>query len=74
VETEDCEVVSRLIGMKIFVNEFVAYTELGKIIRFREKILANGSFDHFYANPTELAQPMIWNVYLSETINWTIKL
>ncbi len=26
VEYEDCKVVSKLIGIKIFVNEFVAYS------------------------------------------------
>ena len=34
VAVEDCRAVSRLIGTKIFVNEFVAYTELGKTIMF----------------------------------------
>lgn len=62
MDTEDCEVVSRLIGTKIFVNEFVAYTDLGKMIKFREAIISNGSFDHFYSNQAELAEPIIWNV------------
>lgn len=29
---EDCRKVAELVGVKIFINEYVAYTELSKII------------------------------------------
>ena len=32
VETDDCRRVAELIGLKTFLNEFVAYDELGKLI------------------------------------------
>ena len=32
VEWEDCEKVSRLLGLKTVLNEFIAYRELGKLI------------------------------------------
>ena len=45
VAVEDCRAVSRLIGTKIFVNEFVAYTELGKTIMFiKNNITLEGNF------------------------------
>ena len=33
VELEDCFPVARLIGLKIFANEFVAYRKLGVMIQ-----------------------------------------
>ena len=64
IASEDCKNVSTLIGTKIFVNEFVAYAELGKTIRFREEIIDQGLFDLYYngtlALPSNLY--MIWNV------------
>ena len=38
VETEDCRRVAELIGVKTFINEFVAYTELSKYIHNRENL------------------------------------
>ena len=32
VDNSDCRKVAELIGFKVFINEFVAYTELGKLI------------------------------------------
>lgn len=65
VESEDCKSVAKLVGFKVFVNEFVAYTKLGTVISFRDGITANGTLP-LYRNgtlplPNEL--PMIWNVY-----------
>jgi len=35
-EAEDCRKVAELIGVKIFINEFVAYTELSRIIENKD--------------------------------------
>jgi pyrimidine nucleoside transport protein len=64
VDGEDCRVVSNLIGMKMFVNEFVAYAHMGRMIDLRNALVANGTFD-FYRNGSmalESKQEMIWNV------------
>ena len=36
VDVSNCRKVGELIGFKIFINEFVAYTELGKLIANRQ--------------------------------------
>ena len=36
VDWEDCEKVSRLIGIKTILNEFIAYRELGELIKAGE--------------------------------------
>ncbi|KAK3608164.1 hypothetical protein CHS0354_034123 [Potamilus streckersoni] len=36
VEPEDCSVVARMVGVKTFVNEFIAYEDLGIVKRNRE--------------------------------------
>ena len=33
VESQDCRQIASLIGVKTFLNEFVAYDKLGKIIK-----------------------------------------
>ncbi len=64
VESEDCGSVAKLVGFKVFVNEFVAYTKLGATINFRDGIIANHTYP-LYRNGT-LPLPadiqMIWNV------------
>ncbi|KAL3865700.1 hypothetical protein ACJMK2_043062 [Sinanodonta woodiana] len=42
VEPEDCSVVARMVGIKTFVNEFIAYEDLGIVKRNRE---AFGSYN-----------------------------
>ena len=60
---EDCRSVSKLIGTKIFVNEFVAYEKLGTMIKFREGIIANGTYDLYYNGTLSLpAGGVIWSV------------
>ena len=61
---EDCRSVSKLIGIKIFVNEFVAYAELGKTIQFRDDIIKTGLFDAYKNGTLPLPNDiyMIWNV------------
>jgi len=49
VYVDDCQQVSKLIGYKVFVNEFFAYDKLGKIIKYRQSLIDNGSFE-FYRN------------------------
>ena len=48
----------------MFVNEYVAYSELGKVINFRDAIVANGTFDAYrsgeFAVPSDIS--MIWSV------------
>lgn len=50
--------------MKIFINEFVAYVELGKAIKFRENITQSNMFEAYYngsiASPKDIF--VIWNV------------
>lgn len=62
VSSSDVKNVSKMIGIKMFVNEFAAFEELGKAIRFRESIKLNGTFD-LYKNGT-LSVPneiyMVW--------------
>ena len=38
VDVSDCRKVAELIGFKTFINEFVAYTELGKLIDNRKAL------------------------------------
>lgn len=57
--------VSKLIGIKIFVNEFVAYSHLGKIIETRKNLTSSQDFN-FYLNGTYSlpeGTQMIWHVY-----------
>ena len=64
VNTEDCQIISRLIGTKIFINEFVAYAQLGGIVNARNAFIANNTFD-LYRNGTmmlDTGTAMIWNV------------
>lgn len=73
VNIEDCRIISRLIGTKIFINEFVAFAELGIIIRLKEEIVANNTFE-LYRNGTlllEAGKSMIWNV--SQVIKMILK-
>lgn len=36
VEWEDCDVVAKLLGIKTFLNEFVAYADLSTYIKNRQ--------------------------------------
>lgn len=38
VDTADCHKVAELIGLKTFINEYVAFTELGKLIQNRQEL------------------------------------
>jgi nucleoside permease NupC len=71
VEYEDCLSVAKLVGYKVFVNEFVAYKKLGNVINLRQSIIANNTlFD--YKNGTKFLPQdmsyMIWNVFFFDSI------
>jgi pyrimidine nucleoside transport protein len=64
VPIDDCLSVSKLLGLKTFINEFVAYKDLGDVINFRNEIFKNGT-QELYKNgsmpiPNNIA--MIWQV------------
>ena len=42
VEWKDCDVVAELLGIKTFLNEFVAYSELAKYIKNRTGSIVGG--------------------------------
>ena len=54
VAFDDCRKVGELIGIKIFLNEFVAYTDLGVIIdnseEFKEYGTTNGTWTEVNGN------------------------
>lgn len=43
----DVKNVSKLIGIKMFVNEFAAFGELGKAIQFRTNITESGLLENY---------------------------
>ena len=61
--------LSNLIGIKVFVNEFIAYSELGKIINLRNNITNNNMFDSYRNGTLTLPNDtlMIWNVIKRKT-------
>lgn len=64
VPPEDCLIAGKLIGLKTFINEFVAYEELGRIINFRKEIILNSTFEAYRNGSMVLpsSQSMLWNV------------
>lgn len=64
VNSEDSFTVARLLAIKVFINEFVSYQELGYAINFREEIIRNGTFELYHNGtyPLPFRGPMIWNV------------
>ena len=56
--------MGKLVGLKILVNEFFAYTKLGAMIKFRDAIIANGTFPLYRNGTLPLPQdmPFIWDV------------
>ena len=60
VDWEDCEKVSRLIGIKTILNEFIAYRELGQLISMgeispRSQVIATYALCGF-ANPGSIGE------------------
>ncbi|RMZ94991.1 hypothetical protein BpHYR1_000196, partial [Brachionus plicatilis] len=56
VNIEDCKAVSKLIGIKIFVTEFLAYSHMGKMVAVRNELIKNGLLDS-YLNGTYSLPP-----------------
>ena len=55
----------------MFVNEFVAYSELGKMIEFREKIIEMNLFESYHNGSISIPKEigiMIWNVLKLTTL------
>ena len=71
VNIEDCKTVANLIGIKVFVNEFIAYSELGKIINLRNNITNYNMFDSYRNGTLKLPNDalMIWNVIKKNLIH-----
>ncbi|UJR35986.1 hypothetical protein I4U23_028726 [Adineta vaga] len=63
IPSKDCLLASKLIGIKVSLNEFIAYQELGKIRALRNDLIANNTLA-LYLNGT-LSLPantqMLWN-------------
>jgi pyrimidine nucleoside transport protein len=54
--------VAKLIGIKVLVNEFVAFAELGKIIDLRKNLTESNTFDLYRNGTLSLGdKAMIWN-------------
>ncbi|CAF1417320.1 unnamed protein product [Adineta ricciae] len=63
IPLKDCLLASKLIGIKVSLNEFIAYQELGKIRNLRNELIANNTFP-LYLNGTLPLPPntqMLWN-------------
>ncbi|CAF0781890.1 unnamed protein product [Brachionus calyciflorus] len=56
VNLEDCRAISKLIGIKVFVNEFVAYSHMGNMIKTRNELINNGTLNS-YLNGTLILSP-----------------
>jgi nucleoside permease NupC len=62
---ENCLAVGKFIAIKAFINELVAYKELGATINFRNSILSNQTFYEIYKSgglPIPSNVTMLWNV------------
>lgn len=66
IPVEDCLTAGKLIGLKTFINEFVAYEELGKIIIFRKEAILNNTFELYRNGTMSLpnSQEILWNVFI----------
>ena len=62
VPTHDCRTVAELIGIKTFLNEFVAYTDLSRLIDNTKEF---NEWQTTYPNATE--QRIGRDIYLEET-------
>ncbi|CAF0726574.1 unnamed protein product [Brachionus calyciflorus] len=62
VSINDVQTVSKLIGIKMFVNEFAAFFELGKAIKFRDSIIENGLYNAYKNGSLPLPNDlyMVW--------------
>ncbi|CAF1231477.1 unnamed protein product [Rotaria sp. Silwood1] len=63
IPLRDCLVSSELIGIKISLNEFIAYQELGKIRQLRNELILNNTFALYLNGTLTLPNdvPMLWD-------------
>ena len=45
VSLDDCRTVAELIGVKTFINEFVAYGRLGRLIKYAFSLQSQGKMN-----------------------------
>ncbi|CAF2016171.1 unnamed protein product [Rotaria magnacalcarata] len=59
----DCLLASKLIGIKVSLNEFIAYEELGKIRRLRDELIMNQTFSEYLSGniPLQAGTQMLWD-------------
>ena len=71
VDVDDCLSVAKLLGIKTFINEFVAYKELGDVIDFRNKILKNGTYEQYKSGILTIPNniDMIWEVNKNDMLH-----
>ena len=71
VDFGDCLSVAKLLGIKTFINEFVAYKELGDVIDFRNKILKNGTYEQYKSGILTIPNniDMIWEVNKNDMLH-----
>ncbi|CAF1154389.1 unnamed protein product, partial [Didymodactylos carnosus] len=63
IPIRDCLVSSKLIGIKVALNEFIAYEKLGEIRKLRTAWISNGTYE-LYRNgtlPIPTDTLMLWN-------------
>ncbi|UJR10076.1 hypothetical protein I4U23_014298 [Adineta vaga] len=59
----DCLLASKLIGIKVSLNEFIAYQELGKIRNLRNELILNNTFPLYLNGTLQLPDnmEMLWD-------------
>ncbi|CAF1009470.1 unnamed protein product [Adineta steineri] len=63
VPLQDCFLGSKLIGIKVSLNEFIAYQELGIIRKLRDELIKNETFPLYLSGNLTLPEgtQMLWN-------------
>ncbi|CAF4029869.1 unnamed protein product, partial [Rotaria sp. Silwood2] len=63
ISFRDCLLASKLIGIKVSINEFIAYQELGKIRGLRDALMANNTFPLYLNGTLKLPSDvsMLWD-------------
>ena len=64
IYSEDCKSASKLIGYKVFLNNIMTFQKLGQSIKFRDAIIANGTFELFRNGSLPVPQDIevLWGV------------
>ncbi|CAF3658181.1 unnamed protein product [Rotaria sp. Silwood1] len=63
IPLRDCLLSSKLIGIKISLNEFIAYQQLSKILKLRNELISNNTFSLYLNGTLTLPNdtPMLWD-------------